>query len=105
MFQVHKTLLVLSLMNLVTGCGPLVVEQQINYVTLPEIYQHCLTEPAPPVEHQTQAAWGRYILDMKRYGNDCEAKVKGASEWSKQHQTPPSPKNNPPEQEHWWKIW
>lgn len=78
-----------------SGCvsRDVIIEHQTIYVTEPEIYQHCLTEPSPPPVGASNKAWKDYQLELKRYGNDCEGKVNGGREWTRRH-VPPSPENS-----------
>lgn len=83
------------------------MKYQTNYIIEPEVFQHCLSEPMAPAHNASNQLWGEYILELKRYGNDCEGKVRGGKEWTQQKLTEEkdndSSANQPTNSEdQWW---
>jgi hypothetical protein len=62
-----------------------ITEHSTITLTEPLIYQHCQEEPSEPPVGASNKAWKDYLLDLKAYGNDCEAKVNGGREWARRH--------------------
>lgn len=96
---------------LVSACQTpsVIIENKTVYIIEPPIYQHCLEEPVAPPPVATNKAWKDYVLDLKRYGNDCEAKVNGGREWAisaqQEQQSKDIQDRQSDQEENWWEFW